>query len=807
MLVSLVAASCTNDSVFTDNQTDNMVDISIDARILGNPEPDTASTRTYMGTLNTTPDPDIYPVLWSEGDAIGLISGGAPVRVALSTGAGTSNATFGGRATDIVAPFPGTNLYPAAYPAEKSFAQIESDKVLVGSYLPYIQTYKAGSFSDNVYPMASVSQSQGAQYDFYNLCGVIQLRIRANTQGDAKNTIRALYLTGNNHEALAGGVGMYFNVSDGTPVVSEELKDGPDSTVRKNMRYEVDTYGSEAYERIIIDFGATPLQLSTEEDTYINIAVIPQTFTNGFTVEMIDGGNLGSTYKTIDTPITIQRSCVKQMVQFTYTESKPLEVANSYVYSEAGYYLMPGYCMGNRLDVKLDAANAHPNKAADLLWSDLVTSGAGHTDDRSKLLPAVTNIEYVSFADGNGMLQFKINTDPNTGKPYRGNASIALYDADTKEILWSWHVWMCETVHDVIIPGRCDGGEYICEYPDGSTYHYQAEAATDGKIIVMDRNLGAISATPADGWKTYGLYYQNGRRDPFIGGRYNGSNDMTHTTTITPVADETYMSSVRYDDDVAFGDHTAAYWYNEDLAPKGWNLHESYITVSRSLQAPMDYSCGIFDGSVTQAETFTTKAGGGGYTAQWTKYTEDDNKSWLDPTVDASGTHGNTGLRDAGHEAYWNRTKTIMDPCPVGYSVLGSGEGTGGGHIATRAGGDDKSHFFNGSGYTFKTSNTDGYGLLVTYTTTVGTESKTFNSWWPAAGVRTYDGRMANVGYSGAYFYYDHIEASHGGHGAYFELGSTPAMKSTNNTITNHAGPLRCVREKQFGDLSTYPLK
>lgn len=33
---------------------------------------------------------------------------------------------------------------------------------------------------------------------------------------------------------------------------------------------------------------------------------------------------------------------------------------------------------------------------------------------------------------------------------------------------------------------------------------------------MMDRNLGALSATPTDGAKTIGMYYQCGRKDPIM---------------------------------------------------------------------------------------------------------------------------------------------------------------------------------------------------------------------------------------------------------------------------------------------------
>lgn len=53
----------------------------------------------------------------------------------------------------------------------------------------------------------------------------------------------------------------------------------------------------------------------------------------------------------------------------------------------------------------------------------------------------------------------------------------------------------------------------------------------------MDRNLGAESATATDGAKTCGLYYQFGRKDPFVGSTeiydINGTSKSTGATIAT----------------------------------------------------------------------------------------------------------------------------------------------------------------------------------------------------------------------------------------------------------------------------------
>lgn len=74
-----------------------------------------------------------------------------------------------------------------------------------------------------------------------------------------------------------------------------------------------------------------------------------------------------------------------------------------------------------------------------------------------------------------------------------GNALIAAKDA-SGNILWSWHIWVCE------------GWD-----PAKTAQTYYNDAG-----IMMDRNLGATSATPGD-VAALGLLYEWGRKDPFLG--------------------------------------------------------------------------------------------------------------------------------------------------------------------------------------------------------------------------------------------------------------------------------------------------
>ena len=143
-----------------------------------------------------------------------------------------------------------------------------------------------------------------------------------------------------------------------------------------------------------------------------------------------------------------------------------------------------------------------------------------------------------------------------------------------------------------------------------------------------------------------------------------------------------------------------------------------------------------------------------------------------------------------GHEDFWNRTKTINDPCPAGWTILGER----GGEL-----------FSLKSSKTIKVTEPTSYssngrfGMEVKFVS----EGTTYDTWWPAAGFRSVDGRLGNLGYGGYYWHYDHIEANHGGHGLSFSLNSKKGEYSigiTGGPIGNHACSVRCVKALQSSE-------
>lgn len=134
---------------------------------------------------------------------------------------------------------------------------------------------------------------------------------------------------------------------------------------------------------------------------------------------------------------------------------------------------------------------AYENKAGDesllarsakLLWNDVSTS----------------YISKVQLSDDRKSFTVSLNGEA-------GNAVIAIYDTEDPEdenanILWSFHIWVTD-VAEQVLGANCKGNSYT----------------------VLDRNMGAVSATPGD-WRSIGMLYQWGRKDPFVSGNAVASN-------------------------------------------------------------------------------------------------------------------------------------------------------------------------------------------------------------------------------------------------------------------------------------------
>lgn len=176
----------------------------------------------------------------------------------------------------------------------------------------------------------------------------------------------------------------------------------------------------------------------------------------------------------------------------------------------------------------------------------------------------------------------------------KGNAVVAICDK-AGTILWSFHIWVTETAD-----------------------HDYGTNALGNHYVVMDRNLGATSATPYDA-RANGLLYEWGRKDPFPGG-----DAASSPTWIRPL-------------------------YNESgtvARPKS-QAGGASKEVPFAIANPMVYMMLANSKSSTSSKPYQ-------YANDWLKYADD--ALWGNP------------------EGYNNPSastlsKSIYDPCPAGYMV------------------------------------------------------------------------------------------------------------------------------------------
>jgi len=124
---------------------------------------DVEETKTSLSLVGD----NIYRVLWSEGDAIGVFAGSNQNmdRFTLSEGAGTNRATFTGYVEG--------RTYNAYYPASAVVSRQGENMVLVE--LPDHQKYDESGFGNGSFPMVAYSNSDNLT--FKNLASVIKIPI------------------------------------------------------------------------------------------------------------------------------------------------------------------------------------------------------------------------------------------------------------------------------------------------------------------------------------------------------------------------------------------------------------------------------------------------------------------------------------------------------------------------------------------------------------------------------------------------------------------------------------------------------
>ena len=229
------------------------------------------------------------------------------------------------------------------------------------------------------------------------------------------------------------------------------------------------------------------------------------------------------------------------------TDLSAAGTANSYIVSQSGAYKFK-MTKGNTQE---SVGNVN---AVRILWESFGTA----------VYPRPFELISATGKDGDYAL-FEV---PQAFK--EGNAVIAAYDAQEK-ILWSWHIWLTDPVAE-------------------DTYYVSQNGTFTDEVagIVMDRNLGALSSEP-NSVESYGLFYQWGRKDPYLGSSNSlGSAFAVSTRNLRVAIVDAASQTVEYSvanphvfmygnsrtDWVAVKDNTlwAAAKTKYDPCPPGWRV-------------------------------------------------------------------------------------------------------------------------------------------------------------------------------------------------------------------------------------------
>ena len=268
-----------------------------------------------------------------------------------------------------------------------------------------------------------------------------------------------------------------------------------------------ETVGWETYEAKIVDKNGTesanyshdtsgPLtSISgpvTADGSSLNFIFIPAgvELSSGFTLKLLKGGQLVKKAAS-DKPVSLGRNKMLRLGSLDSHLSDPGEsdthqsqiptagatdlgsdgTANCYIITDPGIYKFKAVR-------GVSSSSVGSVEAIECLWETWCGSTA---------VTAGSVVKAADFQDGWIYLQVADDFHP-------GNALVAAKDG-SGNIIWSWHIWIPATE------------------PASETYKLSASE-------VMDRNLGALTATSGSGAvdaASFGLFYQWGRKDPFPG--------------------------------------------------------------------------------------------------------------------------------------------------------------------------------------------------------------------------------------------------------------------------------------------------
>ena len=233
-----------------------------------------------------------------------------------------------------------------------------------------------------------------------------------------------------------------------------------------------------------------------------------------------------------------------------------------------------------------DASNVidHNTKwTAEVIWQDIPSRAINFCDKSGATVSGDTY-------SGNGLQPLYVKA----ASGQKGNVVVGIKKkgAGSDAYLWSWHLWL--TDEPQLISG------------------------------FMDRNLGATSATPSDGSKTYGLYYQFGRKDPFTGEisiyDINGENEKNGLKSVLGHGPVTFAKAVNNPGTYYYNSTSPYDWASPQSKNRFWNdinNEENGTTKTFYDPCPEGWRLPNFDELCIFSGTWDAKKAGYDYKGNW----------------------------------------------------------------------------------------------------------------------------------------------------------------------------------------------
>lgn len=467
----MMLAACQSE-IIVPIKEDGITDIDQELKDNGNyiTAPDITAVQETSNPTKSTLEVDgegVGTIYWTPADEINVFYGTTSTHYVSQNATNATTAVFS--TSDIIGIGEGeTNIW-GLYPYNSSAT---CDGSAVTTTLPATQYGVPGTFDDDLF--ITLAHNTSTSLTFYNVCGGIKFSL-------SRDDISTITFRGNNDEEIAGDISM--NYVEGLPSVSI-------ITGEKSITVTPKT-------------GAT-----FESGVYYYIVLRPITLSSGFTMTFETATEVG-TFNYTSKPVSIKRSifgkkdAIDSYASFiskpTLTDLSSSGTANCYIVSAAGDYKFDASVKGNSSESVGTVASV------DVLWE---TFGTDVTPSVGDLVHSVSlNEGYVFFSA----------TDA------KGNALIAVKDSEGT-ILWSWHIWLVDSVEEDIF---------------SNIYYPQYEIRA-----MMDRNLGAISKEKGD-LGSYGLLYQWGRKDPFPGSSVLYSeNQSVYSAKVSTSIREQWQSTI-----------------------------------------------------------------------------------------------------------------------------------------------------------------------------------------------------------------------------------------------------------------------